>query len=160
MLTRVVNRARAGLGYTLVEVLVALLVMTVGMLGVVAMLVEGLLASRLALQQTEAVALAADLGDRIRANRVAGNAYALAAGTELAAPAETCLVIDVCGPSEVAGLDLYDWQQMVVATLPGAQTSVTVVPAGEVVANVYTITIRWTQTGDSAPAGIVLEVQA
>lgn len=70
---RVVARHR---GFTLIEVLVALVVMSVGMLGIAALYLEGLRAGRTALYRTTAVNLAADMADRIRANPNAGLAYA------------------------------------------------------------------------------------
>ena len=73
-------------GFTLVEVLVVAVVTAVGLLGGLSLLLTGLRASRLAMQQTGAATLAADLGDRIRANHRAGQAYALGAGTVLAVP--------------------------------------------------------------------------
>ena len=74
-------------GFTLLEVLIALCVLATGMLGIGVMLLESVRASRSALHRTAAVILAADLGERIRANRVAGDAYALGAGTVAGAPA-------------------------------------------------------------------------
>ena len=102
-------------GFTLLEVLIALCVLATGMLGIGMMLLESVRASRSALHRTAAVALAADLGERIRANRVAGDAYALGAGTMAGAPASECTVGDACDSSEVAALDLYQWQQVVLA---------------------------------------------
>jgi type IV pilus assembly protein PilV len=145
-------------GFTLVEVLIALVVLAIGMLGIGAMLLNGLQSSRTALQRTQAVALASDLGDRIRANRAAGAAYALTAGTALSAPAKACAT--ACTSAEVAALDLYRWQQSVVAALPGAQTAVVVNPVGAIASNRYTITITWTQSGDTAAASFALTVQA
>jgi len=52
-----------------VEVLVALIVLSIGMLGIAALYLEGLRATRDALVRTQAVALTADMADRIRANR-------------------------------------------------------------------------------------------
>ena len=64
-----VGGATADKGFTLVEVLVALVVMSVGMLGIAALYLEGLRAGRTALYRTTAVNLAADMADRIRANQ-------------------------------------------------------------------------------------------
>ena len=50
-------------GFTLVEVLLALLVLCVGMLGTAAILLESLRASRSGIARTQAVTLAADLAD-------------------------------------------------------------------------------------------------
>ena len=147
-------------GFTLLEVLIALCVLAAGMLGVGMMLLESVRASRSALHRTAAVILAADLGERIRANRGAGDAYALGAGTVAAAPASECTVSDACDPFEVAAFDLYLWQRTVLEALPAAAASVQVAPVGGLPANTYAITIRWAQPGDTEAAACVLRVQA
>jgi len=63
-------------GFTLVEVLVSLVVLSVGLLGIAALYVESLKAGRTSLNRITAITLAADMADRIRANRDAGVAYA------------------------------------------------------------------------------------
>lgn len=147
-------------GFTLVEILIAAVVTAVGLLGGLALLLTGLRASRLAMQQTGAATLAADLGDRIRANRSAGQAYALAAGNLLAAPAKLCQAIGECDPQDVAERDLYEWQQAAMSALPGAMTSVAVSPVDQVPANVYVIVVEWAQAGRAAAARFALTVQA
>src|SRR6476619_3967709 len=124
-------------GFTLVEVLIALVVLAIGMLGVAALLLNGLQSSRIALLRTQAVMLASDIGDRIRANRTGGASYTLASGTALSAPAKACTTAGQCNASEIAAIDLYAWQQSVLASLPGATTAVAVAPVGALTANTY-----------------------
>ena len=133
--------------------------MSVGLLGSAALLLNGFRASRLATQHTGAALLAADLADRIRANRAAGPAYALEAGAMLA-PSKSCRSTGECGPGDVAARDLYEWQRATMAALPGAMTSVRVTPASESAANVYLISVEWVQAGQSATARFALTVQA
>jgi type IV pilus assembly protein PilV len=147
-------------GFTLLEVLIALCVLATGMLEIGLMLLESVRASRSALHLTAAVALAADLGERIRANRAAGDAYALGAGSVAGAPASDCTAGAACSPSEVAALDLYQWQQAVLAALPAAVTSVQVAPVSGLPASSFAISIRWVQPGDAEAATFVLGVQA
>jgi type IV pilus assembly protein PilV len=147
-------------GFTLVEVLIALVVLAIGMLGIAALLLNGLQSSRIASLRTQAVLLAADMGDRIRANRTGGASYALAQGTTLSTPGKACTSAGQCVASEIAAVDLYAWQQSVLRALPGATTAITVAPVGALSSNVYTITISWTQSGDSAAATLSLTVQA
>jgi type IV pilus assembly protein PilV len=147
-------------GFTLVEILVVMVVMAVGLLGCVALLLDGVRASRIAIQEAGAVNLVADLGDRIRANRAAGQAYALGAGTVLPPPAKACLATGECDTRDVAARDLYEWQQATLSALPGARTSVRVAPAAESPRNVYQILIEWTQAGRSTHAQFALTVQA
>ena len=146
-------------GFTLVEVLIALVVLAIGMLGIAALLLNGLQSSRIALLRTQAVMLASDIGDRIRANRTGGAAYTLASGTALSTPSKLCTTAGQCNSSEIAAVDLYAWQQTVLAALPGATTAVTVAPVGALSSNTYTITISWTQSGDSAASSLTLTVE-
>jgi type IV pilus assembly protein PilV len=146
-------------GFTLVEVLVVVLVMAVGLLGGVFLLLTGFRASRSAMQQTGAATLAADLGDRIRANQAAGAAYALHAGTVLAPPTKPCLASAECDANDVAAHDLYEWQQAAMAALPAARTSVQVAPADGTPENVYRIEIEWTSANHDAAARLALTVQ-
>ena len=74
-------------GFTLLEVLVALVIIAVGMLGVAVLYVEGMKAERTSVYRTTAVNLVADLADRIRANPTGTGAYAGAAIAETPAAA-------------------------------------------------------------------------
>ena len=68
-------RCRGAAGFTIVEVLVALVVLSVGMLGIAGLYVVTLQSGGTAIYRTQAVNLASDMADRIRANRNAGVAY-------------------------------------------------------------------------------------
>ena len=65
-------------GFTLIEVLIALIIMSVGMLGIAGLYVHSMKAGSTSLFRHHAVTLAGDVADRIRANPRAGAAYALA----------------------------------------------------------------------------------
>ena len=64
-------------GFTLVEVLIALVILSVGMLGIAGLYVHSMQAGRTSIFRHHAVTLAGDIADRIRANPRAGPAYAL-----------------------------------------------------------------------------------
>jgi len=145
--------------FTLLEVLVALAILAIGMLGVIAALVEGLRASRDASLQSAAVTLAADLADSIRANPAGAAAYALEAGTVLETPPATCSVVGECGAIEIAAVDLHGWQQRVLEALPEAVTIVTVTAVTDAVAHLCTISIRWTQTGRGVTSSFAITVR-
>jgi type IV pilus assembly protein PilV len=147
-------------GFTLLEALAAMLVLTLGLLGLASLALGGLQSSRMALQHTEATALLADLADRIRANRAGGAAYALAEGVVVERPALPCSAVGECSAAALAALDLYAWQSEVAATLPEAQTRVTVVSASAPGARAYSITLRWRQSGDASFASVSMTVQA
>lgn len=146
-------------GFTLIEVLVALTVLAVGLLGLGTLMIDGLAGSRIALQHAQAVVLAADVAERIRANRAGADAYALGEGTTVAAPGFDCSAPGECSAAQVAALDLYDWQQSVRDSLPGAETSIVAGLVGAGPARRHEIAIRWVQSGDADRASVALLVQ-
>ena len=97
-------------GATLVEVLVALLVLSIGLLGVAALQVSALQTNRGAHVRSQASVLAYDIADRMRANRDAAlaDAYVLT----LTAPA---------GGTGMALADLQNWKATLTNTLPSGQ---------------------------------------
>ncbi len=145
-------------GVSLVEALVALVVMSIGMLGIAGLYIESVKANRTALMRTQAVALAYDMADRIRANRLARGTYALALG---AAPPglQNCVAGVNCTEDNLASDDLTRWVNTVRSPtgLPwnGAtppQTGVLYVAApGTGLPDRYTIIITWREP-HQAPA--------
>lgn len=147
-----------GDGFTLIEVLVALAVLAVGLLGLASLMISGLQVTRSALQYTLATALLNDMADHIRANRPGAAAYALTAGTELDAPAASCATPGECSPTLLAALDLYRWQSAARAALPETQTSIAVTTDASG-AQTCAITLQWRQSGDAVPATATVTVQ-
>ncbi len=136
-------RARSA-GFTLIESLVALLVLSIGLLGVAAMQLASLQANNGAFQRTQATFLAQDIADRMRANRAAAltNAYNFALGT--AVPV---------APATVAANDIVAWKTRLAATLPQGAS---VVPDASIAVNPLTgvafIRIVWDDSkGADAP---------
>lgn len=142
-------------GFTIVEALVALVVLAVGMLGIASLYVTTLRASGSATSRMQAITLAGDLGDRIRANRMAGTAYAGTAGDTLTA----CIGTGVtCTATQMAAHDLAVWQAAIQAALPGA-------PAGGVTVDTattpttYQITVSWVEAGETTAQNYTLSMQ-
>ena len=144
-------------GFTLVEVLVALLVLAVGMLGLAVLLVEGLQGSRSAIEHTQAVNLAADIAERMRSNRAAASAYDTAEGTPEPRIDAACEdAAGPCDPPAMASHDLRLGLDDVAASLPEGRGAVEVEQwAAEPSRGV--VTIRWVRTG-AAPATYALVV--
>jgi type IV pilus assembly protein PilV len=144
-------------GFSLVEALVALVVLSIGMLGIAALHVEGLRSSRTALTRTTAVALASDIADRIRANRAAKTEYeAVVTSADTDANCEPAGA--GCLPAELAHHDKALWLGSIESALPGGTGMIdcddTNVPA------TYTITISWSEVGSDQPATYTLTIQA
>ena len=125
-------------GFSLVEVLIALVIMSVGMLGISGLYVQSMQAGRTSMFRHNAVTLAGDIADRIRANPRAGGAY------EGAGAPNTCdNGTTDCDETEMADFDIFRWNEQANATLPAGNVAV----AFDDVAfpNEYTITVSWTE---------------
>jgi len=156
MILKPVNRRFNG-GFSLVEVMVALMVLSIGMLGIAALYVESLRAGRTAIYRTQAVNLASDMTERIRANTDAGAAYAGAAA-DVGCNDGQVLAVD-CTPAQMAAQDLFDWQQMAQALLPNGNAQLQFVAGGAGVADTYTITLTWVEIDQANPVSYVMTVQ-
>ncbi|MEZ5515019.1 MAG: type IV pilus modification protein PilV [Steroidobacteraceae bacterium] len=154
VVTSMSNKAR---GFTMVEALIALLVLSIGLLGVGLMQFSSLRSNHGSSLRSQATFLAYDVTDRMRANRAAATAggYDIAIG---AAPAGAA----------VADNDLVRWKQNLAATLPAGDGSVArtqvVRPAGPLGAAVtvttFTITVQWDDSrGTEPPLQFVMETQ-
>lgn len=143
-LSRLATARQAG-GFSLIEMLVALVVLSVGLLGIAVLYVQSVQSGRVALVRTQAVALASDMADRIRANREGGAAYddTVSGGGMISAACEQGG--GSCPAAEMAAHDKALWLEAVEAALP--------VGAGTVVVNpltlpaTYTITVTWDEPG-------------
>ena len=127
-------------GFTLVEVLIALVVLSVGMLGIAVLYVETLRAGRTAQLHTQAVSLAADLADRIRVNRVPADVYTGA------------------GLNALAIADLGTWHALVAKQLPGGAGEVRFVAGNTSTPGSYTIVVSWTDIGTPGIYELRLEI--
>lgn len=144
------NRHIKQSGFTMVEVLVALVVLAIGLLGIAALYLNSLQSGRTAIYRTQAVNLAADLADRIRANRTAQAAYGtLFADAEVEVPG--CYTTGGCIDTELASTDLARWKATLAQLLPNGQGQVVVTPpvaAGE--PTNYVVTVQWAEVGEAA----------
>ncbi|HSN72360.1 MAG TPA: type IV pilus modification protein PilV [Steroidobacteraceae bacterium] len=141
-------------GFTLVEALVALIVLAVGLLGIAALYVESLSASRSALLRTHAVNLAADMADRIRANRTAGIAYDTASGNTGGAENTACETTAGCAAADLAAHDVFRWMARGNDLLPGFTAEIDFTDA---VPDVYVITVSWTEPEGAATYALRIE---
>ena len=96
-------------GFSLVELLVAVLVMGVGILGVGALQLQSLQDNRTALTRVEAVNLAWDMLDRIRANPGGRAAYGDVTFDSALPQASDCGVTE-CDPVAMAAYDVRSWK--------------------------------------------------
>lgn len=153
------KRARRRMaGITLVESLVALVVISVGMLGIAGLYLSSLQAGRSANLRVQAVNLASDLADRIRANKSGLVAYNMAAGGT--GVAHICTAFNSCTAAQIAENDLFVWSNAVKAALPtGATGAVTFLDNPGKQPDQYTITVTWLEAGASVNSSYQLVMQ-
>lgn len=118
-------------GYSLVELMVAVLVIAIGLLGLAGLQAVGLSGNHNAYLATQATILAQDMADRMRAN-----AQGLPAYTGSATPSSCSAG---CTAAQVAGNDLAEWNSMLAAQLPGGAGSI------NAASGVYTISVSWAE---------------
>ncbi len=134
-------------GFSLLEVLIALIVLSIGLLGHSKIQALGVRASSDANLRTEATFLANDMIERMRANRpsvtsdyYAGISYSTIDCTS--APAKICSegtagAAADCTTTEMADEDAFNWFCDVTATLPNGGVAVSSA------AGVYSVQVSW-----------------
>lgn len=127
-------------GFSLIEVLVALFVLSIGLLGLAAMQTMALTADQGGYLRSQAVILAYDLLDRIRANPL-GMANSMANENYDQTPFPTSYPTDcttaACSYSDLATYDLVKWKGNVTNMMPSGNGTISVVGGS------FTITITW-----------------
>ena len=116
----------ASKGFTLLEVLIALLVFSLGLLGMAGMLSLSVKTTHVAYQRTQASFLAQAMADRMRANVLGvwnGN-YAVTGNAATGTP-QTCTSASTCKVSDVAKRDLQIWDNQLLQFLPAPSRSIT-----------------------------------
>lgn len=126
---------RAQGGFSLMEILVAVLILAIGLLGLAGLQTYSLQSNVNAYQRSQATALSYEIIDAMRTNRD----IARAGGYDLA------LGVAPAGGASVNAQDVFAWYQRVTNLLPAAQASIQ--PIG---VDVYTVTLQWS---DSKRAG-------
>lgn len=145
-------------GFTLLEVLVAFLVLSIGLIGLAGLQVSGVKNGRDAYYRTQAVALAYDITDRMRANLegVVDDEYHLEVGSEDA----DCRNGTGCSAAEMAGDDVFLWKAAVSRLLPDgsavvcrdstpADATSAAAPNCDNVGDAYVAHVWWNDDADS-----------
>jgi len=153
-------------GFSLIELLVAVVVMSIGVLGVAALQTVSLQQNRNALIRADASQLANDLLDRIRANPT--GTYAPVAIGAAPASATNCYT-QTCSVAQMATFDISSWKCQlnstdtdgttfgicttlgITSSLPGGAGSVALIAP-----STYAVTVQWTDDRQGNTKSIVL----
>jgi len=116
--THVKSPARAAAGFTLLEVLVALVVLSIGLLGIGKLMLVASRANDSAYLRSQATALAYGMFDTLRSNRLTAlaGAYNVNPVSGVGAPGVNCETT-TCTAAQLAQYDLFKWQGALTAAL-------------------------------------------
>ncbi|MGI9318568.1 MAG: type IV pilus modification protein PilV [bacterium] len=117
-------------GYLLVEVLVSMLIITVGVVGIAKLQHVSKSSNAQAVQRTIASHLTDNLIERIRTNSAGIGTYfpndstvVLTGGSST--PATQCTAGNVCTPAQLATFDIWEWEQNLIGTFESASGAAT-----------------------------------
>ena len=133
-------------GFTLIEVMVTVFILSIGILGAAGMQAVSVRESQNTYYRTQADMLASDIVDRMRANRTDARDEGTSAYTE-AGVGNDCST--ECDADDMAAADVFEWQASITrSSLPSVQgsilrSSMVVDASGATVGAVYIVTVMW-----------------
>ncbi len=133
--------------FTLVEVMVALVVFSIGLLGLAGLQSLGMQNNQTAFFRTLAMQQAYNMSNRMRENIVAVDAGNYNAIPKTAGALGTNCITSTCTPSALASFDQFEWNTNNAALLPGGQGTVTKDGADQ-----FVICVMWNELKVPAPA--------
>lgn len=144
-----VHSMKSNAGFGLIEILVALLVLAIGLLGLASLQTTALTQSSETRSRSQAILLADDMIERIRSNRDAIAAYAVPA-----AASPTCNSAFKVANANVVTEDIAEWKNSLSCLLPGGNGTV------QINGDVATVGITWsTNTGGASDGSVTLEAR-
>ena len=134
-------------GFTLIEVLIAMLILAVGLLGLAGMQITGMRNNLSAYNRSLATQLAYDMADRMRANvadagTFGASTYITLNPTAATAQGACTAVAGACTTAQMAQQDLFEWNQDFIP-LPGGVGTIAVDAN-----NLFTISVNWDDNRD------------
>lgn len=140
-------------GYTLLEVMIALLVFSIGLLGMAAMMVSAVRGNHQAYHHSQATYIADSIADGLRGNLAAVNSGGYDTGGFISTHGGSSC--SPCAPEELAARNLQTWAAMAANQLPGGEINIDcdqiAAPIGPVNSGfngICHLRLRWVESGD------------
>lgn len=140
-------------GSSLLEIMIAIVITVIGLLGVAALQINSLKFQKTASQRSVAMQSAYDISERIRANGLAGKAgtynYLTAYASTVASPPTVPTCSGICGSATVAAVDRAEWLLDLSRQLVGGAGNITPNASATAlgVQGVLDVTIMWQEPG-------------
>lgn len=145
-------------GFSLLEVLIALAVLSIGLLGLAALQTVGLRINHDSYQRTQATILAYDIIDRMRANSKGltdGKYNLVLVGDNYPfPPGKNCASVD-CSTNDLAEYDITVWHTVLAKKLSDGKGAISTVVSGGI--STRTVTISWRE--NDLPIALNVDVQ-
>ena len=141
-------------GFSLLEVLVALFVLSIGLLGLAGLQTFGFKFNQQSYERTQATLLIYDIIDRMRANPNGLASYARGFGTALTAPSINCATTACPAATAIAAFDLYQWRRTIQSArmLPSGDGAITFN------GSLATVSVRWQENGLNVTQGVTVQI--
>ncbi|MEE9354250.1 MAG: type IV pilus modification protein PilV [Methylococcaceae bacterium] len=144
---------KAWQGFAMMEVLIAVVILLVGILGLLGLQAQGLKNNHSAYLKSQVVSLIDDMADRMRANKTGldSNRYASIDTSSLSSdPGYDCITDytgtsngSSCNEDEIATYDIYAWGKTLASLLPSGYGKVVCNDSPCVSGSTHTITVLW-----------------
>lgn len=146
-------------GFSLFEVLIALIILAIGMLGIAKTLLIAHKSNSSNYMRQQAIQSAYDMLDRVSANRQAaingsynaGNLVSSGAPTQPSYPSANCATT-TCSSTDMASYDTWYWLSSDVTQLPNGCGKVATATSG--VNTTVTVTVQWDDSSTEQTLGI------
>lgn len=130
-------------GISMIEVLVAALILSFGIVSIGTMMLSTLQNSRSVMLRARAVELAQDMAERIHNNALGRSAYPTTTPADKGCFQVGTTPATACSPEDLAAHDLWHWHQLLASPNSGLPAATVSITASTSAPPIYTITVRW-----------------
>ena len=136
---------RRELGFSMIEILITLVILSIGLLGIAGLQLTGLQSNRSAYYRSQATVIAYDMIDRMRTNvdGVSANDYDNANTANLPSDPNCINSSSGCSAASLADNDIREWADDITSILPSGSGTITNN------AGIYTINVSWVENTDT-----------
>ena len=136
------SHSRLQSGFTLLEVMIALVIFSIGLLGLAGLQAGGLRSNTQAQLRTIATIQAYDMAERIRSNPRGVQDGDYNALDDTTPTAGDC-ISNTCTAAEMATYDYYEWELNTQNALPSGHGTVSSASVGGGATRLFTVTVMW-----------------
>lgn len=145
-------------GFTLLEVMIAMVISAVSLLGLASLQAQSLSFNHTAYVRSQATYFAYDILEKMRMNKTSANAgsYDLAS-TDVPNLATCYGTASTCSEADFATADKYEWYSLITDTLPGGAGSVSRATGSGT--TIVTVVVQWNNINDSSAPPSQIQVR-